>query len=88
MLIEGLKILRMKSSDLEKFRYLTVLKHTNVHLFYRLLAENIKVCATSPSVRVYGKLTIFQELTPLIYTPTVGEACVNWSEIYTIPDGT
>ncbi|KAI9653821.1 MAG: hypothetical protein M1831_005688 [Alyxoria varia] len=42
MLIEGLKILRMKSSDLEKFRYLTVLKHTNVHLFYRLLAENVK----------------------------------------------
>lgn len=28
-----------------------------------------------------------QELTPLIYTPTVGEACVRWHEIYTQPEG-
>lgn len=26
-------------------------------------------------------------MTPLIYTPTVGEACVRWSEIYTQPQG-
>ena len=58
-----------KSNDLEKFQYLTHLKATNVHLFYRLLAGNVK------------------ELTPLIYTPTVGEACIKWSEIYTQPEG-
>ena len=29
-----------------------------------------------------------QELTPLIYTPTVGEACQRWSELYTQPEGT
>jgi len=28
-----------------------------------------------------------QEITPLIYTPTVGEACQRWSEIYTQPEG-
>ncbi|KXL47733.1 hypothetical protein M433DRAFT_76824, partial [Acidomyces richmondensis BFW] len=28
-----------------------------------------------------------QELTPLIYTPTVGEACQRWSELYTQPEG-
>ncbi|TLD35333.1 putative nadp-dependent malic enzyme [Venturia nashicola] len=28
-----------------------------------------------------------KELTPLIYTPTVGEACLRWSEIYTQPEG-
>lgn len=28
-----------------------------------------------------------QELTPLIYTPTVGEACVRWHEIWTQPEG-
>ena len=28
-----------------------------------------------------------QELTPLIYTPVVGEACLRWSEIYHHPEG-
>ncbi|QKX59080.1 uncharacterized protein TRUGW13939_06210 [Talaromyces rugulosus] len=28
-----------------------------------------------------------QELTPLIYTPVVGEACQRWSEIYQQPEG-
>jgi len=59
----------MKSTPIEKYQYLTHLRAANVHLFYRLLADNIK------------------ELTPLIYTPTVGEACVRWSELYTQPEG-
>lgn len=29
-----------------------------------------------------------QELTPLIYTPVVGEACQRWSEIYQQAEGT
>ena len=29
-----------------------------------------------------------KELTPLIYTPVVGEACIRWSEIYSRPEGT
>lgn len=28
-----------------------------------------------------------KELTPLIYTPTVGEACQRWSELYVQPEG-
>lgn len=64
-----LKLLALKQTPIEKFQYLTHLKASNVHLFYRLLAENIK------------------EITPLIYTPTVGEACQRWSEIYTQPEG-
>ncbi|KAJ8114409.1 hypothetical protein OPT61_g3708 [Boeremia exigua] len=64
-----LRLLAMKSTPIEKFQYLVHLKATNVHLFYRLLSQNIK------------------ELTPLIYTPTVGEACVRWHEIYTQPEG-
>jgi len=64
-----LRLLAMKSTPIEKFQYLTHLKATNVHLFYRLMSQNIK------------------ELTPLIYTPTVGEACVRWHEIYTQPEG-
>lgn len=64
-----LRLLAMKPTPIEKFQYLVHLKATNVHLFYRLLSQNIK------------------ELTPLIYTPTVGEACVRWHEIWTQPEG-
>ncbi|OCL08885.1 hypothetical protein AOQ84DRAFT_354268 [Glonium stellatum] len=64
-----LKLLSMKPTPIEKYQYLTHLRATNVHLFYRLLADNIK------------------DITPLIYTPTVGEACLRWSEIYTQPEG-
>ncbi|KAF2478062.1 uncharacterized protein BDR25DRAFT_308884 [Lindgomyces ingoldianus] len=64
-----LRLLAMKPTPIEKYQYLTHLRATNVHLFYRLLSENIK------------------DLTPLIYTPTVGEACVRWHEIFTQPEG-
>jgi malate dehydrogenase (oxaloacetate-decarboxylating)(NADP+) len=36
---------------------------------------------------MHHELTTTQELTPLIYTPTVGEACVRWHEIFTQPEG-
>ena len=39
------------------------------------------------AARLKRKADTFQELTPLIYTPTVGEACIRWSEIYTQPEG-
>ncbi|KIW05625.1 uncharacterized protein PV09_03496 [Verruconis gallopava] len=64
-----LKILELQETPIQKFQYLSHLRKTNVHLFYRLLANNVK------------------ELTPLIYTPTVGEACQKWSHIYTQPEG-
>ena len=40
----GLHLLEMKQTPIEKFQYLTHLRAVNVHLFYRLLADNIKVC--------------------------------------------
>ncbi|KAH6643739.1 hypothetical protein C7974DRAFT_4318 [Boeremia exigua] len=82
----GLRLLAMKTTPIEKFQYLTHLKATNVHLFYRLLSQNIKVCGARRYRRSI-QLTETQELTPLIYTPTVGEACVRWHEIYTQPEG-
>jgi len=36
-------ILKSRKTDIEKYQYLSVLRNTNVHLFYRLLASNIKV---------------------------------------------
>ncbi|CAK4002523.1 NADP-dependent malic enzyme [Lecanosticta acicola] len=65
----AMAILNAKKTPIEKYQYLSVLRNSNNHLFYRLLADNIK------------------ELTPLIYTPTVGEACQRWSELYTQPEG-
>lgn len=64
-----LNLLAKKSSPIEKYQYLSHLRASNVHLFFRLLADNVK------------------ELTPLIYTPTVGEACIRWSELYTQAEG-
>ncbi|KAK3074926.1 hypothetical protein LTR53_002237 [Teratosphaeriaceae sp. CCFEE 6253] len=65
----ALAILDSRKTPIEKYQYLSILRSTNVHLFYRLLSKNVK------------------ELTPLIYTPTVGEACQRWSELYTQPEG-
>ncbi|KAI9658384.1 MAG: hypothetical protein M1821_002517 [Bathelium mastoideum] len=64
-----LKLLESKTAPIDKFMYLTQLRAANVHLFYRLMADNIK------------------ELTPFIYTPTVGEACQKWHQIFTQPEG-
>lgn len=61
--------LARKSTDIERFLYLSTLRYNNVHLFYRLLTDH------------------FTELTPLVYTPTVGEACQRWSEIYQQAEG-
>ena len=76
----------MKTTPIEKFQYLVHLKATNVHLFYRLLSQNIKVRSARRRSDQHLVDSI-QELTPLIYTPTVGEACVRWHEIYTQPEG-
>ncbi len=84
---QGLKLLAMKSTPLEKYRYLTHLRATNVHLFYRLLAENIKVRSCPYLSSVARVVDLSQDLTPVIYTPTVGEACIRWSEMYAQPEG-
>ncbi len=64
-----LKQLASKQTDLEKFSYLSALRVSQVHLFYRVVLKH------------------FTALTPLIYTPVVGEACLQWSQIYQQPEG-
>ncbi|KAF8504797.1 malic enzyme [Russula emetica] len=61
--------LRSKDKPIEKYIYLSQLKHTNEDLFYRLCLTNML------------------EFTPIIYTPTVGDACLLHSHIFRHPEG-
>ena len=64
-----LQQLERKSQDIDKYLYLSGLRNSNVHLFYRLVTQHLKAIA------------------PLIYTPTVGQACIEWSHNYVQPEG-
>ena len=64
-----LEHLARREKGIDKYLYLSVLRNTNVHVFYRLVTEHIK------------------DIAPLIYTPTVGEACLQWSHNYVQPEG-
>ncbi|KAI9744925.1 MAG: hypothetical protein M1818_001851 [Claussenomyces sp. TS43310] len=58
-----------KTTALEKYTYLSHIRNSNPHLFYRLAIDHMK------------------EITPIVYTPVVGEACQQWSDIYRQPEG-
>ena len=60
---------RRKTSDLEKYIYLSMLQQRNEVLFYHLLNLHL------------------EEMMPIIYTPTVGQACLEYGSIYRSPRG-
>ncbi|KAL8930467.1 MAG: hypothetical protein Q9208_000651 [Pyrenodesmia sp. 3 TL-2023] len=64
-----LKQLSQRQKCIDKYLYLSGLRNSNVHLFYRLATKHIK------------------DIAPLIYTPTVGDACLQWSHNYVQPEG-
>ncbi|KIY67461.1 hypothetical protein CYLTODRAFT_397023 [Cylindrobasidium torrendii FP15055 ss-10] len=61
--------LRSKTTPIEKYIYLSMLKEQDPAMFYRLCLTNMG------------------EFTPIIYTPTVGDACLQYSNIYRRPEG-
>ena len=62
--VRALDNFRRKTSDLEKYIFLTSLLDRNETLFYRLVVDHI------------------EEMLPIIYTPTVGEACSRFGRIF------
>lgn len=64
-----LQQLSRRERSIDKYIYLSGLRNTNVHLFYRLVTKHIT------------------DIAPLIYTPTVGDACLQWSHNYLQPEG-
>ncbi|KAF4218048.1 hypothetical protein CNMCM8980_005432 [Aspergillus fumigatiaffinis] len=81
----GLTPPRAESYEVQKTRCLAqlALKQTVIDKFLYLstLRKN--------NVHLFYRLITdhLKELTPLIYTPVVGEACQKWSEIYQQPEG-
>ncbi|KAL1982377.1 hypothetical protein VTN96DRAFT_1408 [Rasamsonia emersonii] len=81
----GLTPPRAESYEVQKTRCLAqlALKSTPIekYLYLSTLRKN--------NVHLFYRLVVdhLKELTPLIYTPVVGEACQRWSEIYQQPEG-
>ncbi len=68
-LMRVMENLNRKTSDIEKYIFLTALQDRNEALFTRVVVEHL------------------EELLPIIYTPTVGRACVEYAHIYRRPRG-
>ncbi|KAJ2894970.1 NADP-dependent malic enzyme [Zalerion maritima] len=63
-----MKMINTRSTDVDKYLYLSSLKDQNTDLFYRVLMDNIR------------------DLMPLVYTPTIGDVCLQYSTLYTRPE--
>ncbi|KAJ5933519.1 NADP-dependent malic enzyme [Penicillium verhagenii] len=81
----GLTPPRSESYETQKTRCLAQLGLKNTPIDKFLYLQNLR----KNNVHLFYRMVTdhLRELTPLIYTPVVGEACQRWSEIYQGPEG-
>lgn len=66
--MRAMRMINTRSTNIDKYLYLSSLKASNTDLFYRLLIDNV------------------EQLMPLVYTPTIGDVCLQYSTLYTRPE--
>ncbi|GAB7344553.1 hypothetical protein MBLNU457_2378t1 [Dothideomycetes sp. NU457] len=81
----GLTPPAVESFDMQAQRCMKLLQSKQTPLEKFQYLSHLRVANVHLFYRVLS--ANIQEITPLIYTPTVGEACQRWSEIYTQPEG-
>lgn len=66
--MRALRMINSRTTNVDKYLYLSTLKSQNIDLFYRLLIDNVA------------------QMMPLVYTPTIGDVCLQYSTLYTRPE--
>ncbi|RPA92925.1 hypothetical protein L873DRAFT_1830951 [Choiromyces venosus 120613-1] len=79
--VHGLLPPHVESYELQKARCLEQISQKSNPIDKYMYLSNLR----NTNVNLFYRL--IQEITPLVYTPVVGEACVKWSHIYTQPEG-
>lgn len=64
----ALRMINTRSTNIDRYLYLSSIKATNVDLFYRVLIDHVA------------------QMMPLVYTPTIGDVCLQYSSLYTRPE--
>lgn len=66
--MRAMRMINSRSTNIDKYLYLSSLKSTDTDLFYTLLINHV------------------EQLMPLVYTPTIGDVCLQYSTLYTRPE--
>lgn len=66
--MRAMRMINTRSTNIDKYLYLSGLKATDTDLFYTLLINHV------------------EQLMPLVYTPTIGDVCLQYSTLFTRPE--
>jgi malate dehydrogenase (oxaloacetate-decarboxylating)(NADP+) len=83
--VRGLMPPSVENYELQKARCLEQINMKSNSIDKYSYLSNLR----NTNVNLFYRLLLdnMQQITPYVYTPTVGEACVKWSHIYTQPEG-